>query len=102
MRKSMTAGCCPRLKNWVWALVLVAGIGGALLACGNDSEDRFLRQHARSLVDPNSDLYRREVSSRVGTAPLSAAVAERRLRQQLERGVITLNELRSDHARYCE
>ena len=98
----MTAGCCPRLKNWVWTLVLVAGIAGALLACGNDSEDRLLRQYARCLVDPNSDLYRREVSSRVGTVPLSAEVAERRLRQQLEQGVVTLNELRSDHARYCE
>ena len=98
----MTAGCCPRLKNLVWALALAACIAGALLACGNDSEDRFLHQHARCLGDPNGDLYRREVSNRVGTVPLSAAEAERRLRQQLELGVITLDELRSVHARYCE
>ena len=102
MRKSTTAGCCPRLKILILAVALAAGIAAALLACGNDSEDRFLRQHARCLVDPKSDLYRREVSSRVGTVPLSAAVAERRLRQQLELGVITLDELRSLHVRYCE
>ena len=102
MRKSTTAVCSPKLKNLVLALVLAAGIAGALLACGNDSEDRFLRQHAQCMVDPNSDLYRREVSNRVGTVPLGEAEAERRLRQQLELGVITLDELRSVHARYCE
>ena len=98
----MMATCCPRLKNLVWALALAAGIAGALLACGNESDDHFLHQYARCLVDPKSDLHRREVSNRVGTVPLSAAVAEQRLRQQLEMGVITLDELRSDHARYCE
>ena len=98
----MTTGCGLRLKSLALALALAAGIAGMLLACGNDSEDRFLRQHAQCLIDPNSDLYRREVSNRVGTIPLSAAVAEQRLRQQLEMGVITLDELRSDHARYCE
>ena len=98
----MTAGRRPRLKSLVLALALGAGIAGALLACGNDSEDRFLRQYAQCLVDPKSDLYRREVSNRVGTVPLSAAVAEQRLREQLEMGAITLDELRRDHARYCE
>ena len=67
----MTAGCLPRLKNLALALALAAGVAGALLACGNDSQDRFLLQHARCLVDPNGDLYRREVSSRVGTVPLA-------------------------------
>ena len=98
----MTASCHPRLKQLAWVLALAAGIAGALLACGNVSEDRFLRQHARYLVDPNRDLYRREVSNRVGTAPLSAAVADQRLRYQLELGVITLDGLRSEHARFCE
>ena len=99
----MTTGCCPRLKSLALKLALAAGIAGALLACGNDpSEDRFLRQYARCLVNPESALYCQEVSNRVGTVPLSAAVAEERLRQQLELGAITLDELRSDHARYCE
>lgn len=98
----MTAGGRPRLKNLVLAVALAAGIAVALLACEDDSEDRFLRQYAQCLVDPNSDLYRREVSNSVGTVPLSAAVAERQLRHQLEMGVITVDELRSDHARLCE
>ena len=98
----MTAGCCLRMKTLALALILSAGIAGVLLACGNASEDRFLRQHAQCLVDPNSDLYRREVSGRVGTVPLSPAAAEHQLRQQLELGVITLDQLRSDHARHCE
>ena len=84
------------------ALALAAGIATALLACGNDTEDEVLRQYAQCLVDPKSDLHRREVSDRVGTVPLSAAVAEQRLRQQLEMGVITLDELQNEHARYCE
>ena len=98
----MTTGGDHSLRNLALALVVAAGIAGALLACENASEDQFLRQHAQCLVDPSSDLYRRELSGRVGTVPLSSATAERRLRQQLELGVITLDELRSDHARYCE
>ncbi len=38
----------------------------------------------------------------LGAVPLGAEAMEARLRAQLERGEVTMVEIRADHARYCE
>ena len=72
------------------------------LACGGDSDDRMLRRYARCMTDTNTTLHRLTVSSALGTVPLSAEAMEERLRGQLERGELTMGEIRSDYARYCK
>ena len=42
------------------------------------------------------------VSSASGTVTLSAEAMEERLRGQLERGELTMGEIRADYARYCK
>ena len=71
------------------------------LACVLDSDDRMLRRYARCLTDTNTALYRMTVSGANGTVTLSAEAAEERLRGQLERGELTMGEIRADYARYC-
>ena len=39
---------------------------------------------------------------RLGTVPLSAEAVEERLRDQLERGELTMEKIRADYAHYCE
>ena len=41
-------------------------------------------------------------SGATGTVTLSAEAMEERLRGQLERGELTMGEIRADYARYCE
>ena len=72
------------------------------LACGMDADDRMVRRYAGCMVDANTALHRLNASSAVGTVPLSAEAVEERLRDQLERGEVTMDEIRADHARYCE
>ncbi len=73
-----------------------------MLACGGDTDDRMLRRYARCLTDTNTALYRLTVSSTIGTVTLNAEAMEERLRGQLERGELTMGEIRADYARYCE
>ena len=72
------------------------------LACGMNVDDRMVRRYAECMVDSNTTLYRLTVSEVVGTVPLSAEAVEERLHVQLERGEITMDEIRANFARYCE
>ena len=83
------------------ALTILAGLWVAL-AGGVGADDRMVRRYARCLADPNTSLHRLSVSSAVGTVPLSAEAVEERVRDQLEQGELTMAEIRSDYARYCE
>ena len=47
-------------------------------------------------------LHRLTASSAVGTVPLSAEAVEERVLAQLERGELTMGEIRAGYARYCE
>ena len=90
------------MHRWLNTLLLIVGrwIG---LVCGLDNtDDRMLRRYARCLTDTNTALYRLTVSSTIGTVTLSAEAAEERLRGQLERGELTMGEIRADYARYCK
>ncbi len=72
------------------------------LACGVDAEERMVRRYAECMADPNTTLHRLRVSGAVGTVPLSAEAVAARTRAQLERGEVTMAEIRADHARHCE
>ena len=89
------------MHRWLNTLLLIVGLWIGL-ACGLDSDDRMLRRYAGCLTDTNTALYRLTVSSAVGTVPLSAEAMEERVRDQLERGELTMGEIRADYARYCE
>ena len=54
------------------------------------------------MTDTNTTLHRLTVSSTIGTVPLSAEAVEERVRGQLERGELTMGEIRADYARYCK
>ena len=73
-----------------------------MLACGGDTDDRMVRRYAVCLTDTSTALYRMTVSSASGTVMLSADAKEERLRSQLERGELTMGEIRADYARYCK
>ena len=62
----------------------------------------MVRRYAGCLTDTSTALYRLTVSSASGTVTLSAEAMERRLRGQLERGELTMGEIRADYARHCE
>ena len=72
------------------------------LACGVDADERMVRRYAKCMTDPNTTLHRLTVSGAVGTVLLSAESMEDRLHVQLERGEITMAEIRAGYARYCE
>ena len=74
----------------------------ATLACGADAEERLLRDYAECLVDSNSALHRRHVENRIGTVPLSAEGMERSLIRQLERGTLTMDEMKNNYSQHCE
>ena len=59
-------------------------------------------RYANCLTDTNTALYRMAVSSASGTVTLNAEAMEERLRDQLERGELTMGEIRADYARYCK
>ena len=87
-----------RLLNMLLLIVVLL----VMLACGGDTDDRMLRRYARCLTDTNTALYRMTVSGASGTVTLSAEAMEERLRGQLERGELTMGEIRADYDRYCE
>ena len=82
-------------------LTIIVGLL-VMLACGLDSDDRMVRRYAGCLTDTNTALYRLTVSSTIGTVTLSAEAMEERVRGQLERGELTMGEIKADYARYCE
>ena len=86
----------------LWAVLAMTVCLWFALACGVDGDDRMVRRYAECMADPNTALHRRSVSNAVGSVPLSAAAIEERLRAQLERGEVTMAEIRADYARYCE
>ena len=89
------------MQRWLNTLLLIVGLWIGL-ACGLDTDDRMVRRYAKCLTDTNTALYRMTVSNALGTVPLSAEAMEERLRGQLERGELTMGEIRADYARYCE
>ena len=89
------------MHRWWNALTIMVGLWIAL-ACGLDADDRMVRRYAGCMTDANTALYRMTTSSASGTVPLSAEAVEERLRGQLERGELTMGEIRADYARYCE
>ena len=89
------------MHRWWNVLTIIVGLWIAL-ACGVDADDRMLRRYAKCLTDANTALYRLAVSSTSGTVPLSAEAMEGRVRDQLERGELTMGEIRADYARYCK
>ena len=89
------------MHRWWNVLTIMVGLWIAL-ACGLDADDRMLRRYAECMTDANTALYRLTTSSTSGTVPLSAEAMEGRVRDQLERGELTMGEIRADYARYCE
>ena len=89
------------MHRWWNVLTIMVGLL-VMLACGGDTDDRMVRRYAGCLTDANTALYRLTVSSTSGTVPLSAEAMEERVRDQLERGELTMGEIRADYARYCE
>ena len=92
----------PTVHRWLNTLLLIVGwcVG---LACGLDNtDDRMLRRYAICLTDTSTTLYRMTTSSASGTVMLSAEAVEERLRGQLERGELTMGEIRADYARHCK
>jgi len=59
-------------------------------------------RYAECMVDTNTALHRLRVSGVVGTVALSADAVEGRMRDQLERGEVTMAEIRTGYGRYCE
>ena len=70
-------------------LTIMVGLWIAL-ACGLDADDRMVRRYAGCMTDANTALYRLTTSSASGTVPLSAEAVEERVRDQLERGELTM------------
>ena len=91
----------PTVHRWLNTLLIIVGLWIGL-ACGLDSDDRMLRRYAGCLTDTNTAVYRMAVSSASGTVTLSAEAMEERVRGQLERGELTMGEIRADYARYCK
>ncbi len=87
--------------HWLRRALITTCLGVAL-ACGADADERMIRRYADCMTDPNTTLHRLTVSNAVGAVPLSAEAAEKRTHAQLERGEVTMAEIRAVYARYCE
>ena len=87
-----------RLLNTLTIMVCLL----VMLACGGDTDDRMVCRYARCLTDTNTTLYRMTTSGNSGTVTLSAEAMEERLRAQLERGEVTMAQIRANYVRYCE
>ena len=81
--------------------VLAAGAVGLGTACAVDTEDKLLREYAECLTDPHSVLHRTEIANRVGTVPLDSDGMQRWLRGSLERGDLSIGEMRATYNRHC-
>ena len=82
-------------------LTMMVGLW-TMLACGVDAADRMVRRYAGCLADTNTALHRLNASGAVGTVPLSAEAVEEQVRDQLERGELTMANIRANYARHCE
>ena len=89
------------MHRWWNTLLIIVGLWIGL-ACGLDADDRMVRRYAGCLTDANTTLHRMTTSGASGTVTLSAEAMEERVRGQLERGELTMGEIRADYARYCE
>ena len=81
-------------------LLLIVGLWIGL-ACGGDTDDRMVRRYVVCLMDTSTTLHRTVMSQLTtsgarGTVMLSAEAMEERLRGQLERGELTMGEIRAD------
>ena len=89
-----------------WQRIVVAVFGASILwvgtACAGESDDEFLRSYAECLADVNGVLHRTQFANRVGTVPLDLPGIERWLRVSLERGTISMDEMRANHNRDCK
>ena len=86
-------------RSWPW---FVSGSDWlAAIPSVSPSGDRLVREYAECMVDDNSGLHRRMASREAGTVPLSVAVAEARVRAQLQRGELTMTEMEESYARFC-
>ena len=86
----------------LWNVLTIMVCLLVMLACGLDADDRMVRRYAGCMTDTNTALYRLTVSSTIGTVTLNAEAMEERVRGQLERGELTMGEIRADYARYCK
>ena len=91
----------PTVHRWLNTLLLIVGLWLGL-ACGLDTDDRMVRRYAGCMTDANTALHRMTTSGASGTVTLSAEAMEQRLRGQLERGELTMGEIRADYARNCK
>ncbi len=82
------------MHRWLNTLLLIVGRWFGL-ACGLDSDDRMLRRYAKCMTDTNTTLHRLTASRAIGTVTLSAEAVEERLRGRLERGELTMGEIRA-------
>ena len=89
------------MHRWLNTLTIMVCLL-VVLACEGDTDDRMVRRYAKCMTDANTTLHRLTVSSALGTVPLSAEAMEERLRGQLERGELTMGEIRADYAHYCK
>ena len=89
------------MHRWWKASTMMVCLWTAL-ACGLDADERMVRRYAECMADPNTALHRVTVSNAVGAVPLSAEAVAARTRAQLERGEVTMAEVRAAHARYCK
>ena len=89
------------MHRW-WNVLTIMVCLLVMLACGLDTDDRMVRRYAGCMTDTNTALYRLTASGASGTVTLSAEAVEERVRGQLERGELTMGEIRADYARYCE
>ena len=76
----------------LWTVLAMTVCLWGALAMGEDAADRMLRRYSDCMADR---------ANAVGSVPLSAEAIEERLRAQLERGEVTMAEIRADYARYC-
>ena len=89
------------MHRWLNTLLMIVCLL-VVLACGGDTDDRMVRRYAKCMTDTNTTLHRMTTSGATGTVTLSAEAVEEWLRGQLERGELTMGEIRADYARYCE
>ncbi len=91
-----------KLVGRVLGAVLVASTLYAGAACAADSADKLVSKYAECLTDPSGALHRTQLANRVGTVPLDTNGMERWLRGSLERGEITMDEMRANYNRHCK
>ena len=88
------------MRRVVATVLALVCLGVGLAGC-ESADERLVREYAECMADDNSALHRRMVSGETGTVPLSVAGAEAWVREQMERGELTMAEMEASHARSC-